>query len=155
MSSADGRRLTACSRLTSAWRYTQIWRVRRLFHERPGEGLCAGFEVLTAMERVPTDDDDRPLQEIRITGATVFVNPYKDEEEAERKAAEAARLKARVWPAVLACLAAILPPHVAASCPACTCMYFCFCHRKCRLQQNMCGVVACHACRRRHRRLAC
>lgn len=49
--------------------------------------------MLTAMEKVPTDDDDRPRQEIKITGATVFVNPYKEEEEAERKAAEEARLK--------------------------------------------------------------
>ncbi len=48
---------------------------------------------MTAMEKVPTDGDDRPKQEIKITGATVFVNPYKDEEEAERKAAEEARLK--------------------------------------------------------------
>lgn len=45
------------------------------------------------MEKVPTDDDDRPKKEIKITGATVFVNPYKEEEEAERKAAEEARLK--------------------------------------------------------------
>ena len=45
------------------------------------------------MEKVATDEDDRPKQEIKITGATVFVNPYKDEEEAERKAAEEARLK--------------------------------------------------------------
>ena len=52
------------------------------------------------MEKVRTDDDDRPKQEIKITGATVFVNPYKDEEEAERKAAEEARLKVtpRHWP---------------------------------------------------------
>ena len=64
-------------------------------------GFCnAGFEVLTAMEKVRTDDDDRPKQEIKITGATVFVNPYKDEEEAERKAAEEARLKVtpQRWP---------------------------------------------------------
>lgn len=45
------------------------------------------------MEKVPTDDDDRPKQEVKITGATIFVNPYKDEEEAERKAAKEARLK--------------------------------------------------------------
>ena len=45
------------------------------------------------MEKVKTDEDDRPKQEIKITGATVFVNPYKDEEEAERKAAEESRLK--------------------------------------------------------------
>jgi len=57
--------------------------------------MHTGFEVLTAMEKVPTDDDDRPVQEVKITGATVFVNPYKEEEEAERKAAEEARLKVR------------------------------------------------------------
>ncbi|CAL5224657.1 g7376 [Coccomyxa viridis] len=56
--------------------------------------VVGGFEVLTAMEKVATDEDDRPKQEMKITGATVFVNPYKDEEEAERKAAEEARLKA-------------------------------------------------------------
>jgi peptidyl-prolyl cis-trans isomerase-like protein 2 len=61
------------------------------------DDVIAGFEVLTAMEKVPTDDDDRPKQEIKITGATVFVNPYKDEEEAERKAAEEARLKVAFW----------------------------------------------------------
>ncbi|PRW20338.1 peptidyl-prolyl cis-trans isomerase CYP65 [Chlorella sorokiniana] len=57
--------------------------------------VVGGFDVLTLMEKVPTDDDDRPLQEIKITGATVFVNPYKElleeeakKEEAKRKAAE-------------------------------------------------------------------
>ena len=55
--------------------------------------MHTGLETLTAMERVPTDADDRPKTDIRITGATVFVNPYKDEEEAERKVAEAERLK--------------------------------------------------------------
>lgn len=55
--------------------------------------LRAGLETLTAMERVPTDADDRPKTDIRITDATIFVNPYKDEEEEERKVAEAERLK--------------------------------------------------------------
>ena len=45
------------------------------------------------MERVPTDDDDRPTQEMKITGATVFVNPYKEMEEEERKQEEEERLK--------------------------------------------------------------
>lgn len=54
-----------------------------------------GLEVLTAMERVPTDDDDRPTQEIRITGATVFVNPFKEMEEEEKKQEEEDRLKVR------------------------------------------------------------
>lgn len=47
-----------------------------------------GFEVLTAMEKVPVGDEDRPAEPISINGATVFVNPFKDEEEEERKAAE-------------------------------------------------------------------
>jgi hypothetical protein len=33
--------------------------------------------------QVPTDSDDRPLQDIVITGATVFTNPFKDIIEAE------------------------------------------------------------------------
>ena len=47
-----------------------------------------GFEVLTAMEKVPVRDEDRPAEPISINGATVFVNPFKDEEEEERKAAD-------------------------------------------------------------------
>ncbi|DBA73330.1 hypothetical protein WJX77_001957 [Trebouxia sp. C0004] len=56
--------------------------------------VVGGFDVLTAMERVSVDGDDRPEQEIKITGASVFVNPYKDMEEEERKKAEAERIKA-------------------------------------------------------------
>ncbi len=26
-----------------------------------------GFEVLTAIEKIPTDDEDRPLEEVKIT----------------------------------------------------------------------------------------
>ena len=55
--------------------------------------LCTGLEVLTAMEKVETDKDDRPKSQIRITGATIFVNPYKEMEEAEKKAAEEEKLK--------------------------------------------------------------
>ena len=41
------------------------------------------------MEKIPTDEDDVPLQDITITGFTVFVNPFKDmiEEEEKKKAA--------------------------------------------------------------------
>ncbi|KAK9834481.1 hypothetical protein WJX74_002655 [Apatococcus lobatus] len=53
--------------------------------------VVGGFEVLTAMEKVTVGDEDRPNQPISITGATVFVNPFKDEEEEERKAAEKAQ----------------------------------------------------------------
>lgn len=37
------------------------------------------------------DGDDRPESEIKITGASVFVNPYKDMEEEERLKADAER----------------------------------------------------------------
>lgn len=49
--------------------------------------VVGGFEVLTLMEKIPTDDEDRPVQEVEITGATVFVNPYTEliEEEKEKK----------------------------------------------------------------------
>ena len=55
---------------------------------------CAGFDVLTAMERVPVDGDDRPEREIKITGGSVFVDPYKDMEEEERQKADAERKQA-------------------------------------------------------------
>ena len=55
--------------------------------------MCVGLEILTAMERIPTDDDDRPMQEIKFTSATVFVNPFKEMEEAEKKQAEEEKLK--------------------------------------------------------------
>ena len=50
--------------------------------------VVGGFEVLSLMEKMPTDDEDRPIDEIKITGATVFVNPYKDMIEEERKKEE-------------------------------------------------------------------
>lgn len=53
------------------------------------------------MERIPVDADDRPDQEIKITGASVFVNPYKDMEEEERQKADAERRKVGpVWSAI-------------------------------------------------------
>ncbi|GMY11908.1 peptidyl-prolyl cis-trans isomerase CYP65 [Fagus crenata] len=49
-------------------------------------GVVGGLTTLAAMEKVPVDDNDRPLEEIKITGITVFVNPYSepDEEEEEK-----------------------------------------------------------------------
>ncbi|XP_068656536.1 peptidyl-prolyl cis-trans isomerase CYP65-like [Aristolochia californica] len=48
--------------------------------------VVGGMTTLAAMEKVPVDDDDRPLEEIKINGVTVFVNPYSemDEEEEEK-----------------------------------------------------------------------
>ncbi|GMH14845.1 hypothetical protein Nepgr_016686 [Nepenthes gracilis] len=49
--------------------------------------VVGGLTTLAAMEKVPVDDNDRPLEEIKITSVTVFVNPYTepDEEEEEEK----------------------------------------------------------------------
>lgn len=51
--------------------------------------VVGGLEVLSAMERIPTDADDVPVEEIKITGATVFTNPYTEMEEEEKKQEEA------------------------------------------------------------------
>lgn len=50
-------------------------------------GVVGGLTTLSAMEKVPVDDNDRPLEEIKIISVTVFVNPYMepDEEEEEEK----------------------------------------------------------------------
>ena len=45
------------------------------------------------MEKVETDDDDRPLQPITISKATIFVNPYKEMEDAEKKQEEEERIQ--------------------------------------------------------------
>lgn len=51
--------------------------------------VVGGFDVLTKMEKMPTDDADVPLDDIIIQGFTIFVNPYTDliaeEKEQERK----------------------------------------------------------------------
>jgi peptidyl-prolyl cis-trans isomerase-like 2 len=49
------------------------------------------------LERLPTDDEDHPLQPVAITSITIFVNPYKDmlEDEKKREAAAAAAAKKR------------------------------------------------------------
>mmetsp|Transcript_38784 Transcript_38784/g.64491 ORF Transcript_38784/g.64491 Transcript_38784/m.64491 type:complete len:605 (-) Transcript_38784:107-1921(-) len=57
--------------------------------------VVGGMEVLTKMEQVETDDEDRPKTEIKILGATVFVNPYKEMVEEEAKAAAVAKKTAK------------------------------------------------------------
>ncbi|GKU94899.1 hypothetical protein SLEP1_g8323 [Rubroshorea leprosula] len=50
-------------------------------------GVVGGLTTLAAMEKVPVDDNDQPLEEIKINSITVFVNPYTepDEEGEEEK----------------------------------------------------------------------
>ncbi|CAJ0843585.1 14336_t:CDS:2 [Entrophospora sp. SA101] len=40
--------------------------------------LVGGKEVLDKMESVPTDESDRPLEEIKISEVTVFIDPYEE-----------------------------------------------------------------------------
>ncbi|KAF5736228.1 peptidyl-prolyl cis-trans isomerase CYP65 isoform X1 [Tripterygium wilfordii] len=48
--------------------------------------VVGGLTALAAMEKVPIDDNDRPLEEIKITGVTIFVNPYTEPDEEDEKA---------------------------------------------------------------------
>uniref|UniRef100_A0A383V4T2 Peptidylprolyl isomerase n=2 Tax=Tetradesmus obliquus TaxID=3088 RepID=A0A383V4T2_TETOB len=47
--------------------------------------VVGGMEVLGLMERVTTDDEDRPLQEIKITGVTIFTNPFQEMEQEQQQ----------------------------------------------------------------------
>ncbi|XP_057874050.2 peptidyl-prolyl cis-trans isomerase CYP65 isoform X1 [Cryptomeria japonica] len=50
--------------------------------------VVGGLNTLSATDKVPVDDDDRPLEEIKILKVTVFVNPYNEpdeEEDSEKK----------------------------------------------------------------------
>ncbi|KAI4327346.1 hypothetical protein L6164_019819 [Bauhinia variegata] len=47
--------------------------------------VVGGLTTLAAMEKVPVDDDDRPLEEIKITSVTIFVNPYAEPDEEEKQ----------------------------------------------------------------------
>ncbi|KAK3237421.1 hypothetical protein CYMTET_52499 [Cymbomonas tetramitiformis] len=40
--------------------------------------VVGGMEVLGLIEKIKTDDADRPKEEVRIEGTTTFVNPYAD-----------------------------------------------------------------------------
>ena len=43
--------------------------------------VVGGMDVLVAMERVGTDEEDRPREEVRIATTTVFTNPFQEAEE--------------------------------------------------------------------------
>lgn len=46
--------------------------------------VVQGIDVLKAMEKIPTDKKDRPVEEITITSVEVLSNPAREAEEAER-----------------------------------------------------------------------
>lgn len=47
--------------------------------------VVGGMDVLDLVERVETDVDDRPIEEVRIKHAQVFVNPFQEYEEAQEQ----------------------------------------------------------------------
>ncbi|KAF3775515.1 Peptidyl-prolyl cis-trans isomerase [Nymphaea thermarum] len=47
--------------------------------------VVGGLTTLAAMEKVPVDDNDRPLEDIKLVSVTVFVNPYTEPDEEEEK----------------------------------------------------------------------
>ncbi|GMJ08051.1 PLANT U-BOX 49, plant U-box 49 [Hibiscus trionum] len=48
-------------------------------------GVVGGLTTLSSMEKVPVDDNDKPLEEIKIISITVFVNPYLEPDEEEEE----------------------------------------------------------------------
>ncbi|XP_021714467.1 peptidyl-prolyl cis-trans isomerase CYP65-like [Chenopodium quinoa] len=51
--------------------------------------VVGGMTTLTTLEKVPVDDEDRPLEEIKINRVSIFVNPYAEpDEEDEEKTKE-------------------------------------------------------------------
>ncbi|KAG8073894.1 hypothetical protein GUJ93_ZPchr0006g44324 [Zizania palustris] len=50
--------------------------------------VVGGLTSLSAMEKVPVDDDDRPLEEIKLLKVSVFVNPYTEPDEEEENEKE-------------------------------------------------------------------
>ncbi|KAK6923147.1 LOW QUALITY PROTEIN: Cyclophilin-type peptidyl-prolyl cis-trans isomerase domain [Dillenia turbinata] len=50
--------------------------------------VVGGLTTLTATGKVPVDDDDRPLEEIKIITIKVFVNPYTEPDEEEEESAK-------------------------------------------------------------------
>ncbi|BBM97156.1 peptidyl-prolyl cis-trans isomerase-like 2 [Marchantia polymorpha subsp. ruderalis] len=50
--------------------------------------VVGGLETLSKTEKVPVDDDDKPLEDIKILKISVFVNPYTEPDEEEVKLKE-------------------------------------------------------------------
>ncbi|GLH06849.1 hypothetical protein R5R35_011633 [Gryllus longicercus] len=66
--------------------------------------VVGGLDTLSAMERVETDNKDRPIEDIIIENAQVFVDPYQEAEEelaAEREAEAKKREEAARAPKIL------------------------------------------------------
>lgn len=46
--------------------------------------VVGGIETLNAMERIGTDNKDRPVEEILIEGTQIFTDPYAEVDEQAR-----------------------------------------------------------------------
>lgn len=62
-------------------RYTQLYELFRGSFKLAWHRVVGGMEVLSAMEAVETDEEDRPCEEIKICRTSVFVDPFKEAEE--------------------------------------------------------------------------
>ena len=57
--------------------------------------MVGQIETLKHLENVEADrrDNDKPLEELKIVGTTVFVNPFEDETKKQQEEEEIARKK--------------------------------------------------------------
>lgn len=72
--------------------------------------LVGGVDVLAAIERLPTDKDDRPRDELRIRSVTVFTNPFDEIDAAPQAAAASAAAAAAAASAASAAAAGAARP---------------------------------------------
>lgn len=52
------------------------------------------MEILSVMEQMETDEEDRPKQDVTFISATVFVNPFREMAAEEQRKIDEDRLKA-------------------------------------------------------------
>lgn len=54
--------------------------------------VVGGFETLSTIEKIDTDDDDRPVQEVKILGVSILKNPFQEMIEEETREEQANKL---------------------------------------------------------------
>jgi cyclophilin family peptidyl-prolyl cis-trans isomerase len=59
--------------------------------------VVSGLTTLSTTDKVSMDDDDRPLEEIKIIRVTIFVNSYNELDEEEEKNREENAQTSNAW----------------------------------------------------------
>jgi peptidyl-prolyl cis-trans isomerase-like protein 2 len=59
--------------------------------------VVSGLTTLSMKNKVHVDDDDRPLEEIKIIRVTIFFNPYNEPNEEEEKKREEKTQTSNTW----------------------------------------------------------